>query len=215
MKKLGNVFNLTNIIKILVIFLVGFISRIIINNYFGINVFLDYTSYISILYYFSLSSFSVYFDQVFSFHLTAPTNVEFINVKYFNNNSNIGNLLFSNDCNNPISQSPVHYPLRHKIRCKLSWYSLGKDKTTFGSYEEYKLIWDPKTSVWKEVKNFIKWSFHWIDNKPTGILDPRHMEVRAELERRAYLQRQAEYKERARQQDEYMARYYARFGKRK
>jgi hypothetical protein len=41
------------------------------------------------------------------------------------------------------------------------------------------------------------------------------MEVRAELERRAYLQRQAEYKERARQQDEYMARYYARFGKRK
>jgi len=34
-----------------------------------------------------------------------------------------------------------------------------------------------------------------IDNKPTGILDYRHVEARAERERRAYLYKQSQYKE--------------------
>ena len=106
-------------------------------------------------------------------------------------------------------------PLHHKVRCKLSWYSLGKDKNAFATYEEYKLIWDPKTSVWKEVKSFIKWSFHWIDNKSTGILDPCHMEAKAERERKAHLYRQAQHEKWTRQENERMAHYSARFGKRK
>lgn len=213
MKQLGNVFNSTNITKILVIFTVGLVFRILIYHYLGINVFSEYTSSISILYYFSLSSISVCFDQLFSFHLATPTNIEFFNVKHFNNDYKTGNLLFTKDHNNPSSQSPIYHPLHHKVRCKLSWYSLGKGKTAFASYEEYKLIWDPKTSVWKEVKNFIKWSFHWVENKPSGIFDPEIMEAKIERERRARLYRQAQYDQWIREENKRMARYHARFGK--
>ena len=112
-------FNKSILVKVLFIFLIGFISRIIINNYFDVNVFLDYTNYISIIYYFGLSSFSIYFDQLFSFHLATPTYVEFFNVKHFNNDYKTGNLLFAKD-HNTTTESPIHHPLHHKVRCKLS-----------------------------------------------------------------------------------------------
>jgi len=174
MKKITNLFNLTNIIKILVIFSVGFISRIIIYHYLDINVFSEYTNNVSILYYFGLSTFSVYFDQLFSFQYSAPINIELTNnkIKFFNNHSE-DSILFTRD-------STLKLPLHHKIRCKLSWYSLGKGKNTFATYEEYKLIWDPKDSVWIELKNLVKWSTHWIDNKPTGNVDPRWSELAEE-----------------------------------
>lgn len=167
-------FNLFNFIKVLVLFSIGFISRVVINHSLGINVFLDYTNFISLLYYISLSFLSVYFDQLFSFNLISPVNVDSINIKIFNKDLKTNNLLFSNN-----SQ-----PLYQRVRCKLSWYSLGKDRVTFGTYEEYKLNWEPDASVWKEVKNLFKWSFHWIDNKPSGIIDPKYIEERAERERR-------------------------------
>jgi hypothetical protein len=178
MKKLGNVFNLTNITKILVIFLVGFISRILLYHYLGVNVFSDYTNNISILYYFGLSSFLVYFDQFFSYQYNVPINVESTNniIKRFNENSE-GSLLFNKD-------STPKLPLHHKVRCKLSWYSLGKGKNAFATYEEYKLIWYPNTSIWIEVKNLVKWSIHWIDNKPTGIMDPKWSELAEETRRK-------------------------------
>jgi hypothetical protein len=114
MKKLGNIFNSTNIIKILVIFLIGFIFRIIIYHYLGINVFLDYTHSISILYYLGISSFSVYFDQLFSFQDVIPINIEPTNnnIKSFDNNLK-SSLLFNKD-------STSKLPLHQKVRCKLS-----------------------------------------------------------------------------------------------
>jgi len=177
MKKITNIINLTNIIKILIIFSVGFISRIAIYHYLDINVFLEYTNNISILYYFSLSTFSVYFDQLFSYQYSASINLEPINnkIKFFNNNSE-GSILFTKD-------STLKLPLHHKVRCKLSWYSLDKSKNTFATYEEYKLIWNPKDSVWIEFKNFVKWSIHWIDNKPTGNVDSRWSELAEETRR--------------------------------
>jgi hypothetical protein len=103
-------FNKSNLIKISVIFFIGFVSRIIINEYFGINVFLDYANYISILYYFNLSFISVYFDQLFSFYLGIPVNIDSVsNIRPFNDDSKTTNLLFSKD--NPIIQ---------KVRCKLT-----------------------------------------------------------------------------------------------
>ena len=133
MKKLGNIFNSTNIIKILIIFLIGFASRIIIYHYLDINVFSDYTHTISILYYLGISSLSVYFDQLFSLQYSAGINIEPINnkIKFFNNNSE-DFILFNKD-------STVKLPLHQKVRCKLSWYSLGKNKNAFATYEEYKL----------------------------------------------------------------------------
>jgi len=190
-----NVFNLTNIIKILVIFSVGFISRMIIYHYLDINVFSDYINNISILYYFGLSTFSVYFDQLFSYQYSTPINVEPTNnkIKFFNNNSK-GSILFTKD-------STLKLPLHHKVRCKLSWYSLGKGKNTFATYEEYKLIWNPKNSVWIEFKNLVKWSIHWIDNKPTGNVDPRWSELVEETRRSGHFyecKRREEYAHRCR-----------------
>jgi hypothetical protein len=112
MKKLGNVFNLTNIIKILVIFSVGLIFRIIIYHYLDVNVFSEYTHSISILYYLGLSSLSVYFDQFFSYQYSAPINIEPTNIKPFTHHSK-DNLLFNKN-------STVKLPLHHKVRCKLS-----------------------------------------------------------------------------------------------
>jgi hypothetical protein len=111
MKKLGNIFNSTNIIKILIIFLIGFSFRIIIYHYLDINVFLDYTHSISILYYLGISSLSVYFDQLFSFQYSVLINVEPTNNinKSFDDNS----LLFNKDYT-------VKLPLHQKVRCKLS-----------------------------------------------------------------------------------------------
>ena len=86
-------------------------------------------------------------------------------------------------------------PLHHKVRCKLSWYSLGKDKNAFTTYEEYKLTWDPKTSVWKEIKNLVKWSVHWINNEPTSNTDLicQELEERRHKRRERKLERQAFY----------------------
>lgn len=55
-KKIFNRFNLT---KVFIIFLLGFISRIFVNQYFGVNVFVDYTNYISMIYYLVMSFFVV------------------------------------------------------------------------------------------------------------------------------------------------------------
>src|SRR5271169_5109445 len=111
----------SNLIKVLFIFFTAFVFRIIINHYFDVNVFTDYTSYISILYYFSISSLSVYFNQLFSFHLVTYTNVNNINnIIPFNKDYKTTNLLFTNNHNNSTSQFPIHQSLQHKVRCKLS-----------------------------------------------------------------------------------------------
>jgi hypothetical protein len=91
MQKLENIFSLTNIIKILVIFSVGFISRIIVYHY------LDDSIYI--LYYFGISSILVYFDQFFSYQYNGPLNVEPANIKSFTDYSK-GSLLFQKDSAN-------------------------------------------------------------------------------------------------------------------
>ena len=61
------IFNKKTIIRIFTIFIIGFTSRFAINNYFDINVFKDYTDIISIMYYFFLSSFIVYYDSFAGF----------------------------------------------------------------------------------------------------------------------------------------------------
>ncbi len=101
--------------KILVLFFVGFFFRIIIYHYFDVNVFLDYTNHISILYYISLSSLSIYLDQFFSFNYIIPSNIE--SIKTFNND-----LLFTKNLeNNTLSnQYEGNRPLYQRIRCKLS-----------------------------------------------------------------------------------------------
>lgn len=67
MKTILNTFLLffkINIFKILVIFFVGFVSRFVVNYYSDINVFADFTSIISIIYYLNMSCIIVYINNM-------------------------------------------------------------------------------------------------------------------------------------------------------
>nr|YP_010526680.1 hypothetical protein OOD12_mgp19 [Pleurocordyceps sinensis]UXR11748.1 hypothetical protein [Pleurocordyceps sinensis] len=69
MKKLLTSFlKPVNLSKVIIIFIVGIISRYSINNYFDINVFIDYSNYISILYYSFFSAFIVFINELFSLY---------------------------------------------------------------------------------------------------------------------------------------------------
>jgi hypothetical protein len=114
MKKLFSINIKTFLLKVLVIFFIGFVYRILIHYCLGINVFLDYTNNISILYYLSLFSLTVYLDQLFSFQYCVPTNVESNNIiKTFNNDPKTFNLLFTKNHNN---SSSSQYSTDHSSR---------------------------------------------------------------------------------------------------
>lgn len=52
-----------NFIKIFIIFCIGFIFRFVVNFYFGINVFVDFTNIISIAFYGIMSSLGVFINE--------------------------------------------------------------------------------------------------------------------------------------------------------
>ena len=116
MKQVFSINIKTFLLKVLVIFFIGFASRIIIHHYLGVNVFLEYINYISILYYLSLLILTVHIDQIFSFHLYIPVD-SFNNIASFNNDSKITNLLFTKDCKNG-SSSADHLSRHSKTNSK-------------------------------------------------------------------------------------------------
>ena len=64
---LNRIFNRSNLNKILIIFIVGFTSRVLINYIYNINVFVDYFNKISIVYYISMSLFTVIIHEVITY----------------------------------------------------------------------------------------------------------------------------------------------------
>src|SRR6266576_2220255 len=61
------VFNRLNLSKVLVIFVVGLISRVLINNFWNVNVFVDYLNSISLGYYGFMAIFVVLVHELFSY----------------------------------------------------------------------------------------------------------------------------------------------------
>jgi hypothetical protein len=61
------VFTPSNVIKILVIFVIGFVSRLLVNGFFNLNVFYDFLHPISLLYYTCMSCFIVIVHEYFNF----------------------------------------------------------------------------------------------------------------------------------------------------
>lgn len=86
---LTNILTKKNISKILIIFTVGLITRIIINNYFNINVFSSWSNIISLIYYLSMSSFIVFINHLIDFY-----NFSIIPSLEFLTPSNIAKILF-------------------------------------------------------------------------------------------------------------------------
>ena len=73
-KKLNTIISLlkrfftpVNLSKIIVIFLVGFTSRFLINNFLGINVFTEYLTLVSITFYSGFAAFIVFVHEFFSY----------------------------------------------------------------------------------------------------------------------------------------------------
>jgi len=64
MKEFFKIFNKKSIIKIFIIFIVGFVIRIIVNYAYNINVFIDYTNIISIIYYYFMALFVVVINEI-------------------------------------------------------------------------------------------------------------------------------------------------------
>ena len=80
-------FSLTNLVKIGVIFIVGFSSRVLINLFFEVNVFIEFTHWISVCYYIAFSSFTVWLNQfldLFPFSLP-KVNFKVLNLSYITN----------------------------------------------------------------------------------------------------------------------------------
>ena len=61
------IFNRKNLTKVFIIFIVGFISRLFIASYFDVNVFLDFTNSISLIYYSFMSFFVVFVHEFVSY----------------------------------------------------------------------------------------------------------------------------------------------------
>lgn len=60
-------FTPINLSKVIVIFLVGLVSRFLINDLLGVNVFIEYWTWISITYYSGFAAFIVFIHEFFSF----------------------------------------------------------------------------------------------------------------------------------------------------
>jgi hypothetical protein len=58
------IFNKKSIIKIFIIFIVGFVIIIIVNYAYNINVFINYTNMISIFYHYFMALFVVVINQI-------------------------------------------------------------------------------------------------------------------------------------------------------
>jgi hypothetical protein len=80
---LSKILNKSNINKILIIFIVGLTSRIIINYIYNINVFIDYFNKVSIIYYILMSTFIVLVHEVVTyFDVNIIPSCIFDNIKY-------------------------------------------------------------------------------------------------------------------------------------
>jgi hypothetical protein len=66
-ERIKYVFNRLNFIKVLVIFMVGFVTRVLINYVYDINVFVDYLNSISLGYYGFMAIFVVLVNELFSY----------------------------------------------------------------------------------------------------------------------------------------------------
>jgi hypothetical protein len=87
---LGKIFTKANLNKIIIIFIVGFISRVFIVNIYNVNVYFEYLNIISILYYSCMSFFIVIVHELVNYY-------EFnIIPSYFLELFSIANIIFKN-----------------------------------------------------------------------------------------------------------------------
>lgn len=170
------IFNKSNFIKIIVIFIIGFIVRVLIATYF-VNVFLEFENYISVACYFFITSLATMFNKFityFNFSII-PVNFGYLKLSfikdaisyYFNYNkvklsnfdSNIKN--YNTDYNsyktklynfNSSENTSNFDKFRNKSKRVLFWVLWEKYINNYDSYKTYKETWDPNLKVRTIIK---------------------------------------------------------------
>ena len=106
LKKFLKFFTKKSIIKIFIIFIVGFVIRIIVNYVYNINVFIDYINIVSIVYYYFMASFVVVINEIIT---------QFPHSSLFNYGSNkicLGSDIYfkpvKNNCIKSNIDTPIH-----------------------------------------------------------------------------------------------------------
>src|SRR5277367_350256 len=61
------IFTKSNISKIIIIFIVGFVSRVLVGHFYGVNLYLEYLNTISITYYALFAIFVVILSEIVSY----------------------------------------------------------------------------------------------------------------------------------------------------
>src|SRR5207253_8266044 len=81
--------------KIVLIFVVGFTSRLGVNYFLDVNVFVDFLNVVSLVYYGFMSVFVVFIEEVFCHYDVLPDKALIHNLK----NDNIDRFVFDKDNN--------------------------------------------------------------------------------------------------------------------
>ena len=64
---LARIFTKSNISKVIIIFIVGFVSRIFVSYVYGVNVYFEYLHSISLKYYILMATFIVIIGEIISY----------------------------------------------------------------------------------------------------------------------------------------------------
>jgi hypothetical protein len=155
MKKL---FNKKIITKIFIIFIIGFFSRVLINYFENINIFVENYFIIcfiliinEILLNFQLDIFTFFnyiyllLKNIYINNKITLTNY-YINYYYLENK----NIIFTNNVNN------YNISLKDKVRRYSHWIIWEKYKDESNSYKEFKNNWKPEKKIRKEIINDLK-----------------------------------------------------------
>jgi hypothetical protein len=194
MKRFYLFFNRVNLTKIFIIFSFGFMSRFFVNYFSDVNVFVDYTNFISLAYYIFMSIFVVLVHELVSFFnlSISPNFSNKIILGYFDSTPSCplsGNIVTSKDGIKDIKEIKVvsslfmesdspgsvnsvdnnfNYRdnLEFKDRCRrfIHW-NFGKLKNNSCSYKDFKYNWDPDIKLRKLIVNDLKSEFSEKSNK--------------------------------------------------
>lgn len=115
--------------KISILFLIGLLSRFLINNLFDFTLFIELLSFLSIPLYVSIFSF---YDS--------------IDPKFFDNNDNLTSF------KRPRDRVNIDYESKDKFRRKCHWVLSEQFSSKFPDYRDFKNHWTPD----KKLKNILK-----------------------------------------------------------
>jgi hypothetical protein len=135
-KKCAQAINI--IFKISIIFIIGFLSRSLMNYFLDdINGLIEYITLTLSMF---LSKYPLCTGEYLSNKIFSR------NILIFKNNPK-GSVIFSNNNHNIENLS-----IKDKIRCKIHWHSIGQFNSRYGSYYNYKNQWNADNNLIDTLK---------------------------------------------------------------